>query len=243
MAKIIVPRTAYIRQLDSYRSDTDLLKIVTGIRRCGKSELLRQFRQHLIDDGVPEPEIIYIDLERSRYAIDSERMLYETIRNAVHGEGCYIMIDEVHFVRGWERVVSTVKNEFRANMYLTGSNSNMLSDDLATHVTGRYATIHVMPFSFREFVTRYPIDSENGYTQRLYQYMRWGGMPIIDLDDDGTKNRAILRGGVRFHSEQRHPSEGRTGSGHTGEHNRLHALEHGKHHFGQQDNRRSIRGG
>ena len=148
------------------------------------------------------------------------RSLYETIRNAVHGEGCYIMIDEVHFVRGWERVVSTVKNEFRANMYLTGSNSNMLSDDLATHVTGRYATIHVMPFSFREFVTRYPIDSENGYTQRLYQYMRWGiygvsaplqididylrqrlyqymrwgGMPIIDLDDDGTKNRAILRG-------------------------------------------------
>lgn len=194
MAKIIVPRTAYIRQLDSYRSDTDLLKIVTGVRRCGKSELLRQFRQHLIDDGVPESEIIYIDLERSRYVIDSERMLYETIRNAVRGDGCYIMIDEVHFVRGWERVVSTVKNEFRANMYLTGSNSNMLSDDLATHVTGRYATIHVMPFSFREFVTRYPIDSENGYTQRLYQYMRWGGMPIIDLDDDGTKNRAILRG-------------------------------------------------
>mgnify|MGYP004623772953 FL=1 len=194
MAKSIVPRTAYIRQLDSYRADTDLLKIVAGVRRCGKSELLRQFRQHLIDDGVPESEIIYIDLERSRYVIDSERMLYETIRNAVRGDGCYIMIDEVHFVRGWERVVSTVKNEFRANMYLTGSNSNMLSDDLATHVTGRYATIRVMPFSFREFVTRYPIDSENGYTQRLYQYMRWGGMPIIDLDDDGTKNRAILRG-------------------------------------------------
>lgn len=59
MAKIIVPRTDYIRQLDSYRSDTDLLKIVTGVRRCGKSELLKQFRQHLIDDGVPEPEIIY----------------------------------------------------------------------------------------------------------------------------------------------------------------------------------------
>lgn len=194
MAKIIVPRIDYIRQLDSYRSDADLLKIVTGVRRCGKSELLRQFRQHLIDDGVPESEIIYIDLERSRYIIDSERMLYETIKNAIHGDGYYIIIDEVHFVRGWERVVSTVKNEFRANIYLTGSNSNMLSDDLATHVTGRYATVHVMPFSFREFVVRYPIDVDNGYTQRFSQYMRWGGMPIIDLNDDGVKNRSILRG-------------------------------------------------
>lgn len=194
MAKVIVPRTDYIRQLDSYRSDTDLLKIVTGVRRCGKSELLRQFRQHLIDDGVPESEITYIDLERSRYIIDSERMLYETIRNAVHGEGYYIMIDEVHFVRGWERVISTARNEFRANIYLTGSNSNMLSDDLATHVTGRYVTVHVMPFSFREFMVRYPMDADNGYTQRFHQYMRWGGMPIVDLDDDGTKNRSILRG-------------------------------------------------
>ena len=194
MAKIIVPRIDYIRQLDSYRSDADLLKIVTGVRRCGKSELLRQFRQHLIDDGVPESEIIYIDLERSRYIIDSERMLYETIKNAIHGDRYYIIIDEVHFVRGWERVVSTVKNEFRANIYLTGSNSNMLSDDLSTHVTGRYATVHVMPFSFREFVVRYPIDVDNGYTQRFCQYMRWGGMPIIDLNDDGVKNRSILRG-------------------------------------------------
>ncbi len=194
MAKIIVPRTDYIRQLDSYRTDADLLKIVTGVRRCGKSELLKQFRKHLIDEGIPESEIIYIDLERSRYIIDSERMLYETIRNSVHGEGCYVIIDEVHFVKGWERVVSTAKNEFRANMYLTGSNSYMLSDDLSTHVTGRYATIHVMPFSFKEFMVRYPTDAENGYTQRFYQYMRWGGMPIIDLDDDGAKIRSILRG-------------------------------------------------
>lgn len=103
------------------------------------------------------------------------------------------MIDKIHFVRGWERVVSTARDEFRANMYLTGSNSNMLSDDLATPVTGRYATIHVMPFSFREFMVRYPMDADNGYTQRFHQYMRWGRMPIVDLDDDGTRNRSILR--------------------------------------------------
>ena len=194
MSKTIVPRTEYVRQLDSYRNDTDLLKIITGVRRCGKSELLKQFRQHLINDGIPESEIIYIDLEAKRYIIDSERMLYETIRNSIHGDGYYVILDEVHFIKGWERVVSTVKNEFHANIFLTGSNSNMLSDDLATHVTGRYATVNVMPFSFREFMVRYPIDEEHGYTQRFHQYMDWGGMPIVDLNDDESKNRSILRG-------------------------------------------------
>ena len=190
----MVPRTEYIRQLDSFRKDAGLIKVITGVRRCGKSELMRQFRQHLMDDGVPEGDIIYVDLERKRYVIDSERMLYETIRNSIRPDGCYILLDEVQLVKGWERVVTTARNEFGANIYITGSNSKMLSDELGTHITGRFVQIHVMPFSFREFLQRYPIDPDNGHTQRFVQYMHWGGMPIIDLDDDNTKNRAILRG-------------------------------------------------
>lgn len=194
MSERMVPRTEYIRQLDSFRKDAGLIKVITGVRRCGKSELMRQFRQHLMDDGVPEGDIIYVDLERKRYVIDSERMLYETIRNSIRPDGCYILLDEVQLVKGWERVVTTARNEFGANIYITGSNSKMLSDELGTHITGRFVQIHVMPFSFREFLQRYPIDPDNGHTQRFVQYMHWGGMPIIDLDDDNTKNRAILRG-------------------------------------------------
>lgn len=194
MSGIQVTREDYLRHLDSYRSNTDLIKIITGVRRCGKSVLMKQFIQHLKDDGVPESQIIFLDLEKARYIIDSERMLYDSIKKQIVEEGCYILLDEIQLIKGWEKVVSTLRNEFDANIYITGSNSKMVSDELATHLTGRYVTIHVMPLSFREFIQRYPIDMQNGYTQRLYQYMHWGGMPIIDLDDDDVKNRTILRG-------------------------------------------------
>lgn len=194
MSGTTVPRAEYIKVLDSYRKNAELVKVITGVRRCGKSELLRQFRVHLSESGVPDSDIVYIDLEAKRYIIDSERMLYSTIRDSIGSRGCYVLIDEVQIVRGWERVVATVRNEFGANVYITGSNSEMLSDELGTHITGRFVQIHVMPFSFREFLCRYPADMDNGETQRFIQYMHWGGMPIMDLNDDPTKNRAILRG-------------------------------------------------
>lgn len=194
MVRKIVRRDRYLRILDSYRSNPDIVKVVTGVRRCGKSELLRQFRQLLLDDGVPERDVIHIDLEERRYVIDSERMMYEYIRGMIPSKGAYILLDEVQLVRGWERVVETLRLEFGANIYITGSNAQMVSSELGTHLTGRFVEISILPFSFGEFVERYPVDADNGYTQRFIQYLRWGGMPIIDLDDDEAKNRAILRG-------------------------------------------------
>lgn len=140
MSGLTVPRTEYISVLDSYRKDAELVKVITGIRRCGKSELLRQFRKHLSEDGVPDSDIIYIDLEAKRYIIDSERVLYSIIRDSIGSRRCYLLIDEVQLVRGWERVVSTIRNELRANIYITGSNSEILSDELGTHLTGQKAS-------------------------------------------------------------------------------------------------------
>jgi len=193
MANRQILRTDYISELDSFRKDRDLIKVITGVRRCGKSELMKQFRQHLMNNGVPESEIIYIDLEFDRYRIDSERMLYDTIKRRAQKEGTYLLIDEVQLIHGWERVITTVKNELKANIYITGSNSKVLSNELATHLTGRFVTIHVMPLSFREYIDMYPIDDSNGYTQRLQRYLMWGGMPIIDADDSPAKNTAVLR--------------------------------------------------
>ncbi|MDO5861736.1 MAG: ATP-binding protein, partial [Thermoplasmata archaeon] len=167
--------------------------VITGVRRSGKSELMRQFRQALVDDGVDDRDIVYLDLDDERYVIDTERMLYETIAESIRGDGAYVLIDEVQLVPGWERAVETARVRFKANVYVTGSNSQMTSSDLATHITGRYVEIHVLPLSFREFVYRYPIDRENGYTQRLEQYLKWGGMPIINLNDLPRKNTAILK--------------------------------------------------
>lgn len=189
----IVPRTRYLDLLHSFRSNVDLIKVITGVRRSGKSELMRQFRQALIDDDVDEKNIVYIDLDDDRYVIDTERMLYELIEESIRGDGAYVLIDEVQLVPGWERAVETARVRFKANLYVTGSNSQMTSSDLATHITGRYVEIHVLPLSFKEFVYRYPKDRENGYTQRLDQYLKWGGMPIINLNDQPRKNKAILK--------------------------------------------------
>ena len=189
-----VKRPLYINQMMQYYDNTDMVKVLTGVRRCGKSILMQQFRQHLLDSGRSEKEVILVDLERMRYVIDSERMFYDYLCNNIGSENPVILIDEVQLVKGWERVVDSIRLKYGANIYITGSNSETVSEKLGTHLTGRYVEINVFPFSFREFLDRYPIDGENGYTQRLIQYLRYGGMPIINLDDDNRKNRTILRG-------------------------------------------------
>ncbi len=194
MAERMIPRRTYLETLDGFRKNQGIVKVITGVRRSGKSELLNQFVQHLLDDGVPAERIIHMDLEQERYAIDSERMMYEIISRRIPGEGTYVLLDEVQEIRGWERVVETLRSKHGANLYITGSNSKMMSSELGTHLTGRFVEIHMFPFSFVEFVERYPIDEENGYTQRFQQYLRWGGMPVIDLEDGSTKNVSILRG-------------------------------------------------
>ena len=187
-------RTFYIDQMKRYLDDREIIKVLTGIRRCGKSVIMMQFKQYLLDSGLSERDVIHIDLERMRYVIDSERMLYEYLSSKIVSEKPVILIDEIQLIKGWERAIDTIRLKYDANIYITGSNSETVSSSLGTHLTGRFVEIHVYPFSFREFIIRYPIDTEHGYTQRLVQYLRYGGMPIIDLRDDSRKNRAILRG-------------------------------------------------
>lgn len=190
----LVKRPYYINQMMQYYGDTDMVKVLTGIRRCGKSILMQQFRQHLLESGRSEKDVLLVDLELMRYTIDSERMFYDYLCNNISSENPVILIDEVQLIRGWERVVDSIRLKYGANIYITGSNSDTVSEKLGTHLTGRYVEINVFPFSFNEFLDRYPIDGESGYTQRLIQYLRFGGMPIIDLNDDSRKNRTILRG-------------------------------------------------
>lgn len=174
--------------------DRTMIKILTGIRCCGKSVIMEQFRQYLINRGISEKDIMLIDLEKMRYVIDSERMLYDYISSNIRSDRPVILIDEVQLIKGWERALDSIRLKYDANIYITGSNSETVSESLGTHLTGRYVEIDVYPFSFKEFLSRYPIDNDNGYTQRFVQYLRYGGMPIIDLKDSQRKNRAILRG-------------------------------------------------
>lgn len=191
MGENVVLRSEYLSKLESFKKNRDLIKIITGVRRSGKSILMKQFRKALEDEG---ENTIYVDLEEKRYILDSEMALYDNLRRNISEKGTYVLLDEVQLVPGWERVVNTVRLEFEANIYVTGSNAQMISSELGTHIAGRYVEISILPFSFKEFIMRYPTDDDNGYTQRFIQYLHWGGMPIIDLKDDESKNRAILRG-------------------------------------------------
>lgn len=194
MAEKYVERPFYMERMMEWFDDRTMIKVLTGIRRCGKSVIMEQFRQYLINRGISEKDIMLIDLEKMRYVIDSERMLYDHISSNIRSDRPVILIDEVQLIKGWERALDSIRLKYDANIYITGSNSETVSESLGTHLTGRYVEIDVYPFSFKEFLSRYPIDNDNGYTQRFVQYLRYGGMPIIDLKDSQRKNRTILRG-------------------------------------------------
>ena len=194
MSGTYILRKEYLETMMSYRKNPELIKILTGIRRCGKSTILEQFKQYLIENGVKDSSIIHLDLERMRYVIDSERMLHDYLSRMIVTNSPIILLDEVQEIKGWERAVESIRLEYHADFYITGSNSETVSESLGTHLTGRYVEINVFPFSFKEYLERYPIDERNGYTQRFQQYLRYGGMPIIDMNDDPRKNRAILSG-------------------------------------------------
>lgn len=164
-----VTRTAHLKQLQQWR-DQKIIKVITGIRRAGKSTLLRQFQQQLSESGVREDRIVSIlfeDMDNERLLDAHELHTYIKERLA-DGQQTYIFLDEVQLVAGFERVVNSLYLRDNVDIYITGSNSQMLSGELATLLSGRFVTIHVMPLSFAEFASvhdGYPLDVYNLYTE------------------------------------------------------------------------------
>lgn len=152
---MIVNRTTYIDQLVRSRGN-GLIKIVTGIRRSGKSFLLKKlFRQHLLDDGVQDDHIIIIDMEsRKNKAFKDPDYLLDYIDNVMKDDNTYyIIIDEVQEVNDFVEVLSTLSVTEGTDVYVTGSNSRLLSFDVVTEFRGRGDEIHVWPLSFKEYMS------------------------------------------------------------------------------------------
>lgn len=183
-------RESYLRMFEEFRDRPDLIKIITGVRRSGKSTLLLQFKQRLIDAG---ENVISVNLEEMKFVITTGRELYSYLTEAMSSPKDYVLLDEVQFVEGWEDVINSLRSN-GANIYVTGSNARILSSDFNTVIAGRFVEIHVFPFSFAEFLRMYPPEGNIRTEQRFDQYMKYGGMPIIDLRDSPRKNRAIMEG-------------------------------------------------
>ena len=171
-----VIRTDYLDRLMSYR-DNDLIKVMTGMRRAGKSILMRQFRTALENAGIPKDRIVYIDMDS--VANDRYRdglALYRDITAREAAGRQYILIDEVQNIGEWVRIVESLRNDIDCDIYLTGSNAYMLSSDISTTLTGRSVTITVLPLSFRESMI---LHGETDTRTAFLRYLRHGGMPVL----------------------------------------------------------------
>lgn len=165
----MILRTSYFNQLLQLR-DQDLIKVVTGIRRCGKSTLLHAFKQHLITDGVAADAICFLNFEERENAhFQSWEQVYDfIIGNLSAAAKRYVFLDEVQLIPQFEKLVDALYVKKDIDLYITGSNAYLLSSELSTMLSGRYIAINLHPFSFAEYVTAFPELSDMGKLFRQY---------------------------------------------------------------------------
>ncbi|MDR0572668.1 MAG: ATP-binding protein [Tannerella sp.] len=172
----MIAREIYLKKLRQLR-DHNLIKVITGVRRCGKSTLLSAFRDELQESGVSASNIIFFDFEeRENIKFSDWTLLYdEILAKTTPGEKNYVFLDEIQLVGSFEKLVNSLFVRKNIDLYITGSNACLLSSELATLLTGRYIAINLHPFSFAEYTLAFPGETN---TDRLFrQYMNSSAFP------------------------------------------------------------------
>lgn len=199
-----IKRNFYLDKLIS-RKNNGLVKVITGIRRCGKSYLLNTiFYHHLLENGVPEDHIIrfafdsaddlyligenLIDLEKKNRKVDPEKFMAYVRSKTADSQPYYLLLDEVQMLDCFEAVLNGYLRKDNMDVYVTGSNAKFLSSDIITEFAGRGDEIHMYPLSFSEFMSVYPGDKYEG----LSQYMLYGGIPMVVLKDQDADKSSTL---------------------------------------------------
>lgn len=163
----------------------DLVKVITGMRRTGKSTIMDQIVSGLVAEGIPESDILKYDMESRRTPRfrDGDE-LYDDVASWASGKGhIYIFLDEIQNLSGWQTCIRALLTDLDADIFITGSSSKMLSGELATHLTGRYVEITILPFAFSEVADYYATAGDDIRTEDLFGlYIRHGGMPLIVAD-------------------------------------------------------------
>jgi predicted AAA+ superfamily ATPase len=192
MNRKLIQRQKYLDKALLFR-DTDLVKVVTGIRRCGKSFLLQLVRQHIEGEGKPDHAFLSLNLEDRQYGIATDDDLYAYIAERLSETGrTYIFIDEIQRIEGWHDVVNSMRVGFDCDIYVTGSNAFLLSSEIATYLSGRYIEVKMLPLAFSEFLDFCGLSFAPGSTATadgagqiltfddiFLRYLNYGGMPAI----------------------------------------------------------------
>lgn len=208
-------RDLYLKQLIAFQ-DKEPIKVVTGIRRSGKSKLLLLMAKHLLDEGKTEDQIVQMHFERMDFSLMSFKDVYDYVKNRiVPHKKMYLFFDEIQRIDGWEKAINALRVEFDTDIYVTGSNAYLLSSEYSTYLAGRYVEIKVLPLSFKEFlyfydfeiqelkdsfdITKRVVVDKKGMRYSLKEafnaYLRFGGMPgIRDVGLEQDKAFMLLEG-------------------------------------------------
>ena len=176
----LINRPEYLNQLIQNK-DVDLVKIVTGIRRCGKSSLLDLFHQHLLNHGIADSNIIHMNLESLRYRDFKDYLVfYDYVSERIAKSGkTYLIFDELQVIEHWEKAIESFRLDFDVDIYITGSNAYLLSTEFSTLLSGRYVEIRMLPLSFKEFMDFYEFAPDISIEEKFQKYLQFGGMPIL----------------------------------------------------------------
>lgn len=190
-------RDLYLSQLIQYK-DKPLIKVITGIRRCGKSTLLTLFANHLIDTGIAKENIIRINFESFEFDhISDYRQMHSYIKERLldDKQKHYLLLDEVQMIPSWEKTVNSFLVDANVDIYITGSNAYLLSSELSTLLSGRYVEIKMLPLSFKEYLDFTESNGQKNLHDQFNQYLKFGGLPtVVELLDNTNTIGPFLEG-------------------------------------------------
>lgn len=182
----MIIREKYLNKMISAK-DTEFIKVITGVRRSGKSTLMLMFKEYLLNNGVTEENIIHVNFESAMYDdIKNYKDLYKFVKEKINKDKMYLLLDEVQNIESWEKAINSFKVDFNIDIYITGSNAYLLSSELSTLLSGRYIEIKMYPLSFKEYLVFNNYNNDN-IEEKFNEYLKYGGLPAITLIKDNDE--------------------------------------------------------
>ena len=178
----MIYRPMYVEKIMAY-TDTPFVKILTGVRRCGKSTILKMIMDSLRQRGILEEQIVSYRFDSMEYEDMTAKQMYAELKSRIYPDGkTYFFLDEMQEIKGWEKVVNSLASDFDVDLYVTGSNSRMMSSEISTYLTGRYVAFRIYTLSFAEYLTfKSKYAAVGDPHQELANYIRMGGFPATHL--------------------------------------------------------------
>ncbi len=188
-------RDIYLNKLITFK-DKPLIKVITGIRRCGKSTLLDLFEEYLLNTGIKKENIIHMNFEDLTYdEIKDYKDLNKYIKEKIlDNDKKYIILDEIQQVSNWEKAINSFLVTLNCDIYITGSNAYLLSSEISTLLSGRYVEIKMLPLSFKEYLDFNDYNTKENLEEHFNDYLLYGGLPIVSYVHDKSAIRNILSG-------------------------------------------------